>query len=292
MPPRGARPEPSCPRGVGALRRSRRLSARRDALVVAAVRPPRQPAVAVDGPLLAGGELAALPHPERRGDGGRAQELGRRGRRADDRDIVDPDAGQLRRHPRSQHPLDRVLHVRPHPSVVRVRRRARRATARWKGERERDKRRYRRSHLPTNPVVKYVRAVRPSACVSRRPSFKRGGGVNAKGVAGAVGGRVYGARSALGRARGRSSERVGREPQQDTGGPMTDRPIMKLLEGGGDEYDGESLLGEIHDLIGERLPLLPETDRCRRRLHRLYVGLGEALDRAPVVLAPRSQERV
>lgn len=71
---------------------------------------------------------------------------------------------------------------------------------------------------------------------------------------------------------------------------VMDRPNLTPLEGGGDGYDGMTLMNEVFDLMRRRLPRLRLDDPQRPVVSEFLVALGPRLGRDPLVAVREGRE--
>lgn len=85
----------------------------------------------------------------------------------------------------------------------------------------------------------------------------------------------------------------GDEAAEGDGGTMEQRPIVKVLEGGGEgDVTGASVLGEVFELLAARLPRIPLSDPVRPHLAALAPLLGRELGRPRAHAAPEPRQRL
>ncbi len=72
---------------------------------------------------------------------------------------------------------------------------------------------------------------------------------------------------------------------------MSQGPILRSHDGGGDHYDGESLANDVYDLMRRKLPLLAEDDPLRPAFSESLTSLSVLLGRPLLVPVPARQER-
>ncbi len=70
---------------------------------------------------------------------------------------------------------------------------------------------------------------------------------------------------------------------------MSQGPILRSHDGGGDIYDGESLANELYDTMRRRLPLLAEDDPLRPVFSETLTSLSVLLGRPLLVPVETAQ---